>query len=286
MGYSTISYETDDRVARITLNRPDKMNALSLELCDEVEDAVAEADKDPEVRVVVLTGAGGKAFSAGYDLGDDAGEPYTSIEDFSPRLNHDLKFTYSVYNCSKPVIAMINGYCLAGALELAQMCDVRYCSDDSRFGVVETRFANGIATLAMPWVIGERCRELIYTGDMIDADEAYRLGLVNRVFPKADLDDEVTRIAKRMSRVAMPTLVWNKRALNNTRAAAGFQSAMAYGVEACAIMDSSDSEFRHFAELRKTVGVTEAIKWRDSIFAPFESETSWISSRRPNKKNA
>jgi enoyl-CoA hydratase/carnithine racemase len=254
------------------------MNALSLELCDEVEDAVRVADGDPEVRVLIVTGAGGKAFSAGYDLGDET-EKQRTIEHYNTRLNHDLRFTYSVFNCSKPVIAMINGYCLAGGLEFAQMCDIRYCSDDSRFGVVETRFAAGVATLAMPWVIGARCRELIYTGDMIDAEEALRLGLVSRVFPKAELDAEVTRIAKRMSRVALPTLQWNKRAINNTLAASGFHAALQYGVEACSIMDASKSEFEHFDELRASVGVTEAIKWRDAIFAPFDSPRSWVSSR-------
>jgi enoyl-CoA hydratase/carnithine racemase len=278
MAYKTITYTSDDRVAVLTLNRPEKMNALSLELCDEVEDAVHVADVDPDVRVLIVTGAGGRAFSAGYDLGDQTEEGgLDSIEAYSERLNHDLKFTYSVWNCSKPVIAMISGYCLAGALEFSQMCDIRYASDDSRFGVVETRFAAGIATLAMPWVIGTRCRELIYTGDMIDAQEALRLGLVSRVFPKADLETEVMRIAKRMSRVAMPTLQWNKRAIKNTYETMGFRAALAYGVEACAIMDSSPSEFKTFDELRRTKGVTEAIKWRDAIFAPFESPTSWKS---------
>jgi enoyl-CoA hydratase/carnithine racemase len=251
------------------------MNALSLELCDEVEDAVGIADADPEVRVVIVRGAGGRAFSAGYDLSDV--ESQSTVSEYSSRLNHDLRFTYSVWNCSKPVIAMIDGYCLAGGLEFAQMCDLRYASSTSRFGVVETRFSDGVATLAMPWVVGARCRELIYTGDMIDAEEAYRIGLVNRVFQKADLETEVTRIAKRMSRVAMPTLKWNKRAINNTYEAMGFRAALQYGVEACAIMDSSPDEFAHFNELRRTKGVKAAIEWRDGIFAPFESSTSWKS---------
>ena len=85
------------------------------------------------------------------------------------------------------MIAMIDGYCLAGALELAQMCDIRYCSDASKFGVVETRFSDGIATYIMPWILGNRCRELIYTGDTFDGERAFRLGLVDRVFPKTDL---------------------------------------------------------------------------------------------------
>ncbi|MFK4529313.1 enoyl-CoA hydratase/carnithine racemase [Bradyrhizobium japonicum] len=281
MAYTTVLYQVDDRVARITLSRPKKMNALSLKLCAEFQDALAIADHDPDVRVIVVTGAGGQAFSAGFDLDDEEekGSTRRTIEDWKRRHNRDVKFTYSVFECSKPVIAMIDGYCLAGALEFAQMCDIRYCSDDSRFGVTETRFAAGVLILAMPWVIGQRCRELIYTGDMFDAQEAYRLGLVSRVFPKDRLEEEVIRIAKRMSRVALPTLVWNKKALNNTLLTAGFDVALRYGAEACLIMENSDSEFTHFRELQASEGVTAAIKWRDALFAPFESKESWVLSR-------
>ncbi|QOZ36393.1 enoyl-CoA hydratase/isomerase family protein [Bradyrhizobium sp. CCBAU 53421] len=278
MAYSTILYEADDRVARITLNRPNKMNALSLKLCDEFQDALTQAEHDPEVRVIVVTGAGGRAFSAGYDLDDPDnevpfGEPRT-IEHFDRRNSKDFQFNYSPFKCPKPVIAMIEGYCLAGALEFATMCDLRYCSDDSRFAVTETRFAAGVNTLAMPWVIGQRCRELIYTGDMFNSQEAYRLGLVNRVFPKDRFEEEVVRIAKRISRVAMPTLVWNKKALNHALLAAGFDSALQYGAEANLIMENSHSEFKRFGELIRSEGLAAALEWRQSIFAPFESETS------------
>ncbi|MGV7219559.1 enoyl-CoA hydratase/isomerase family protein [Bradyrhizobium sp. UFLA05-112] len=281
MTYSTILYETDDRVARITLNRPEKRNALSLQLCKEFRDAVQRADDDPEVRVVVVKGAGGKAFSAGYDFSDEdeRGKTPQTLDELDWRYKQDEKFQYSVWECSKPVIAQIDGYCLAGGMELAQMCDVRYCSDTTRFGAVEARFAAGIATLSLPWLIGQRCRELIYTGDMFYAEEALRLGLVSRVFPKDRLDEEVTRIAKRMSRVALAVLRRQKQALNNALKASGFDAAMRYGTEACKLISLSETEFKHFRVLQWTEGPSAAIKWRDSIFAPFESETSWSSSR-------
>jgi enoyl-CoA hydratase/carnithine racemase len=272
--YETITYAADDRVAVITFNRPKRMNAMNLKLCREVMDAIAKADADDEVRVIVVTGAGGKAFSAGYDL-DDPDSPMvlgeTGIVEGRWRLNHDLQYTYSAWRCSKPVIAMIDGYCLAGALEFAQMCDIRYASDDSRFGVIETRFAAGVVTLAMPWVIGQRCRELIYTGDEIPAEEAFRLGLVNRVFPKADLEAEVMKIAKRMSRVALAALQWNKRALNQTYETMGFGAAMQYGLEACVMLDVTETpEGKKFNEIQQKDGLTAAIRWRDAQFAPFE----------------
>jgi enoyl-CoA hydratase/carnithine racemase len=271
MAYETITYQTDERVGILTLNRPERLNAFSLKLRDEVVECVKQADRDPNIRVLIVTGAGGRAFSAGYDIKESAQAPKRSVSEWRDRLAGDCDFTYSVWNCSKPVIAMIDGFCLAGALEFAQMCDIRYCSDDASFGVVETRFSNGIATLIMPWVLGARCRELIYTGDRIDAEEALRIGLVNRVFPKAKLRAETIKIAKRMSQVALSCLQWNKRAVNNVYETQGFHAAMRYGIEACTIMDASDTpEYRQFDDIRRSKGLGEALRWRDEQFAKYE----------------
>src|SRR4051794_1483421 len=190
MTYQHLLYSVDDRVAKVVINRPERHNALGKLTVDELIAVLAAADADPEVRVVVITGKGGKAFSAGYDIKESAEAPKRTLVEWRTRMQKDLKFTYAVWDCSKPVIAMIDGFCLAGALEFAQCCDIRYCSSDSRFGVVETRFSNGIATMIMPWILGPRCRELIYSGDMFGADDAFRLGLVDRVFPKEQLEAE------------------------------------------------------------------------------------------------
>jgi enoyl-CoA hydratase/carnithine racemase len=177
VSYETLIYEVDDRVGSITFNRPERMNAFSQLLVGEIMAALTAADADPEVRVVVLSGAGGKAFSAGYDIKETmTGGPRRGEPAWRERLQKDLRFCYAPWDCSKPVIAMIEGHCLAGALEFAQMCDVRYCSDDATFGVLETRFGAGVVTMIMPWILGPACRELIYTGDTIDAAEAQRLG--------------------------------------------------------------------------------------------------------------
>ena len=271
MSYQELIYEVDDRVAILTLNRPERMNALSKRLVDETIAAIAEADADGEVRVIIITGAGGKAFSAGYDIKESAEVPQRTLAEWRERMQKDLKFTYAPWDCSKPVLCVISGFCLAGALEFAQCCDIRYCSDDARFGVVETRFANGIATMIMPWIIGNRCRELIYTGDMFGAEEAYRLGLVDRVFPKSALYAETLKIAKRMSRVALECLKFNKRAINQTFETMGLRTAIQYGSEACAMMDAIGSpEAREFDRLRRSKGLSEALKWRDGQFTPFE----------------
>ena len=271
MAYEFIRYETDDRVATITFDSPARYNAFNSVMKKEFRIAIAEADEDDNIRVIIVTGAGGKAFSTGYDLNDSVGIPQGSVTAWRKRLADDFDFTYTVWACSKPVIAKIDGYCLAGALEFAQMCDIRYCSDDSKFGVVESRFSAGVATLVMPWIIGARCRELIYTGDTIGADEAKEMGLVNRVFPKSELDAETMKIAKRMSLVAMGCLQVNKRAINQTYDTMGFQAATRYGIEACTLLDSTSTpEHAEFSSIRKEKGVKAALKWRDAQFKAYE----------------
>lgn len=271
MSYETLLYNVDDRVAVVAFNRAERMNSFNLKLRQELVAALKTADADPEVRVVIIKGTGGKAFSAGYDIKETADAKQRTMDEWRNLLGEEYRFCLSPWECSKPVIAQIEGHCLAGGLEFAQMCDIRYTSDDSKFGVVETRFSNGILMLAMPWVIGQLSRELIFTGDTFGAAEAMRLGLVNRVFPKADLERETMKIAKRMSRVADACLRWNKRAINNTFETMGFRSALQYGFEACVIMDATETpEYKAFNKLRTTEGLNVALAHLRETFKPYE----------------
>ena len=271
MSYEQLIYAVDERVATLTLNRPERHNALSQQLVDEIMAAVAEADADPEVRVLVLTGGGGKAFSAGYDIKESAQKPKRGLAEWRARMQKDIRFTYSVWDCSKPVIALIDGICFAGALELAMCCDMRYCSEGSSFAAIEARFSNGIATMIMPWVIGQRARKLIYTGDTIDAAEAFRLGLVDGMFAKTELHKEVFKIARRMSRVSLDCLRWNKRSINQAFETMGLRNAIQYGAEASAIMDATGSpEAERFDSIRRSEGLGAALAWRSEQFAPYE----------------
>lgn len=271
MSYEQLLYAIDDRVATLTFNRPECHNALSEVLVDEVIAAVAQADADPEVRVIVITGAGGRSFSSGYDIKESALKPKRTIADWRTRMQKDIKFTYSVWDCSKPVIALVDGFCLAGGLEFAMCCDMRYCSDDSTFASLEARFSNGIATLIMPWLIGHHARRLIYTGDTIDSTEAYRLGLVDKVFTKDTLHAEVLKIAKRMSRVSLDCLKFNKKAINQTFETMGLRNAIQYGSEVSALMDSIGSpEAAQFDSIRREKGMGAALQWRAEQFAPYE----------------
>jgi len=270
-GFQDILYEVEDRVAVLTLNRPDRMNAFGATLRTEFQEAFRRADADPEVRVVVIKGAGGKAWSAGYDIKETATGQSKGVEEWREILGEEMRFCTAPWECSKPVIAMIEGYCLAGAMEVALCCDIRYCSDDSTFGVVETRFSNGILCMIAPWVMGQLSREMIYTGDRFGAAEAKEFGVVNRVFAKPDLEAETMKIAKRMSRVALDCLRWNKRAINQTYETMGFGAALAYGAEAASILDGTETpELKQFNEIRRDQGLKAANAWRKAQFAEFE----------------
>jgi enoyl-CoA hydratase/carnithine racemase len=269
--YETLEVSCDERVAIITLNAPQSLNAISLRMSEEFPAALEFAEENPDIRVIIVRGAGGRAFSSGYDIAEETeGARYTPAT-WAERLEHDLTFTLSVWNCKKPTLAAIEGYCLAGGMEFAGMFDIRYCSDDAKFGVVDTRFSTGVSTLILPWLVGPRCRELIYTGDTIDAARAERIGFVERVFPKEALHVEVLKIAKRMSMVAIECLSVNKQAINQTFEIMGLMAALKAGNTNAVLLNSMDTpEYRRFDEIKREQGMKAALKWRAAQFKPYE----------------
>ncbi|MGZ8528575.1 MAG: enoyl-CoA hydratase/isomerase family protein, partial [Candidatus Limnocylindrales bacterium] len=168
---------------RLVLDRPDRLNALNHELVDALDRAIDAAATDPAVRVVVIEGAG-RAFSAGYDLNEEVDEVIEGPLQWRDLLARDIAVTMRLWDCPKPVIAQVHGYCLAGALELAMACDLIVAADGTKLGEPEIRYGSAPVTLLMPALIGQKkTRELLLTGDLIDAAEAERIGLVNRVVP-------------------------------------------------------------------------------------------------------
>ena len=153
MDYENILYERRGPVAKITLNRPSVLNALSVGLIRDVQAAFDHLETDDAVRAVILMGAG-RAFSAGYDLKETSERPVRGALEWRKRLERDVRFTLRVWDCPKPVIAAVHGYCLAGACDLAMMCDLTIAAEGTFFGEPEIRFGSGVVTLVMPWVIG------------------------------------------------------------------------------------------------------------------------------------
>ncbi|MDT4966380.1 MAG: enoyl-CoA hydratase [Acidobacteriota bacterium] len=197
--YETLLVERRDRVAIITINRPDKRNALNIQTRAEGAQVLEALAVDESIGVVVFTGAGDKAFIAGADIGEFAGR--TALTQRDVMMARSL-FT-AIDSFPKPVIAMINGYCLGGGCELALACDLRIASETASFGQPEINLGiipGGGGTQRLTRLVGEgKSMEMILTGEIIDAQTAYSIGLVNRVVPAADLEAKTMEIANRIA---------------------------------------------------------------------------------------
>jgi enoyl-CoA hydratase/carnithine racemase len=220
-----ILYDVADKVSVVTLNRPDKLNAISAELQHLLEDAFARADDDPTTSVVLLRAAG-RSFCAGYDIG--AKEPGHDDWRSDPLKAHEhlkvqLDFEMMPWAMKKPVIAAVQGHVMGGGCELVMLCDLTIAADNAVFGEPEVRFSSVGPAIVMPAIIGyKKARELLYFGDTIDAQTALSLGMVNRVVPLSELPEASLSWAKRLALISPEALYAAKRAVNRTADAAGF----------------------------------------------------------------
>ena len=210
----TILYEKNGPIAYVTLNRPEKLNALSDDLQLEVRQVLEDAGwGDDEIRVIVLKAAG-RAFSAGFDITTGASEHAAARrERFLQGKGFSASAWWDVFwNNPKPIIAQIQGFCVAGGLATATFCDLRICSEDSKFGAPEIRTGGPYIPAVWPWVVGmTKARELLYTGNLIDAEEAKRLTLVNEVTSAADLEATVEKHALTIAKLPKATVEYNKK---------------------------------------------------------------------------
>src|SRR5512145_308727 len=204
-----VTYAVDGKVGVVTLNRPDKLNAITPELKALLIERFHEADRDPATSVVVLR-AEGRSFSAGYDISPNPARAARrgNALAWHESLTDDIRLEMTPWDMNKPVIASVQGHCLGGGCELMMLCDLAIAADDAVFGEPEIRFSNVGPGLVMPFVIGlKRARELLYLGDTIDARTALQYGMVNRVVPRADLEAATLKLARRMALISPEALV-------------------------------------------------------------------------------
>ena len=220
-----VLYEKKDKIGYVTINRPEAMNALNREVQNSLREVWGEIEEDADVFVAILTGAGGKAFSAGADLKE--GEGATSQRGVS-YIKGFLSRGPTARELSKPLIAAIDGYCLAGGLELALACDIRIASERASFGCPETRWSllHGYGALVMPWTVHlSNVMELLLTGERIDAQEAWRIGLVSRVVAIDKLMSTAEQIASQICEKA-PLAVRVTKELARRREREGLDMAL------------------------------------------------------------
>jgi enoyl-CoA hydratase len=252
--YKTLIYEKKENIGLLTINRPEKLNAISNELISELKKLLDEIENDEELRALIITGAGDKAFVAGADIK----ELVDRDARLGRRVSQERQEVFSrIENLPVPVIAAVNGYALGGGLELALACSIRICSEKAQFGAPEVKL--GIipgdgGTQRLPRLVGlGRAMEMILTGDFIDAQEAYRIGLVNKVLPQEELMDKAMDLAKKIASRPPLAVRFAKEAVNRSQegdAASGFALESYLHALSCTTEDKKEG-VSAFLEKRK-----------------------------------
>lgn len=278
-----------ERITYLTLNRPNKLNALNRELLAEFQRACFEFGEDPEARVMVIKGAG-RAFSSGYDMseaadnmaglgGDSADVWYDSMADMA------RQYINTVWSIPKAFVAQVHGYCLAGAMDLASWCDITYSADNALYGYPPVREVSIAVTSFWPYLVGRKlANEINFTGDFIEAERAYDFGMVNKVVPLNQLDDEVYALAQRIALVPRQSVKYCKRFVNEIYEMQGMRTAVHLAAVYGAIEHGSPIEEGHdeFYRIQREQGLKAAYEWRDKAFAQWDLRPD-MRSRRLDK---
>ena len=251
-------------VALLTLNRPDKLNAINVQVIEALDAALDAAEADDAVRTIVVAGAG-RAFSAGFDLDMGVGASKPDPADVRHALENDFRINLRFWDSPKPTIAAVHGYCLGSAMELALACDLTLAAEDCRFGEPEVKFGSGIVALLLPWLAGPKAAKyLLLTGeDRASAAEMQAMGLVNRVVPAASLIDEAIALAMRIAANDAQAVRLTKQAINRSLDIGGMRQALLAALETDVVIETNETaESREFNAILKRDGAKAAIAWR------------------------
>jgi len=271
MAHETILYEPDGGVARITLNRSEKLNAISWQMQEELQRALWQADRDPAVHVVTLRGAG-RSFSAGYDIEPPRAEGMThaagqhTMERDIWGLEQATRMRNALWEMHKPVIAGIHGHCLAGGTDVAFLCDIVIAADDAKIGYPPVRALGSPVNHMWTYLVGPQwAKRMLLTGDTISGVEAERIGLVLKSVPSERLDAELDDLAGRMALIDVDLLAANKRIVNMALELMGAQTMQRMATERDAIARQAPV-VTEFYQMAKEKGLKAALEWRDNRF--------------------
>lgn len=263
-----VLFAHEDGIAVVTLNRPDRLNAMNRDMLRRLQEVCDDIESDAEIRAVVVAGAG-RAFCTGFDLKEQAAAPPQGRAEWRPVLRQDFDGVMRFWHLSKPTVAAVGGHALAGGMELALACDLTVAADNAVFGEPELRFGAGIVAMLLPWMTGpKQAKELLLTGtDTVSADQALAMGLVNRVVPAGTEVDTAVRLAKDMAVVDPALMQATKRAINRSYRIMGMDDALEAALEADLEIEGVGSpDKREFLEIARTKGLGAAIAWRDRRF--------------------
>lgn len=261
-----------EHVLRLTMNRPEKRNALSNNLRGRILKALEDADRDDSVRVTILRGAG-SCFSAGYDLAPEGEQPFPfhAPGGAGQWARHVVEGAFRIWDMAKPVIAQVHGWCLAGGSELATACDLVYVADDAQIGYPPVRMMSPPDNQFHAWLCGLRpAMEMMLTGDAISGTHAVEIGFATRAFPAASLENEVLAIAERVAKIPTDMQQINKRSVHRAMEIMGLRAAIRAGTEMQALAMTTDSSRATFEKLRE--GVTKTLDARDAAFKDYRKK--------------
>jgi enoyl-CoA hydratase len=267
--YQTIHLARSGTVALLTLARPERLNAIDKRMLNELQQALDEVERDDDLRVLVVQGAGGN-FSSGFDLKEQMEARPTGPDAWRQILDRDFSTVMRFWHLRKPTIAAVQGYCLAGGCELALACDITIAAEDAIFGEPELKFGAGIVVMILPWLVGpKRAKEIILTGaDRIAAPEAARIGLINRVVPPDQVEAAALALAQHIAVIDPALVQQTKRAINQSFEIMGLVDALDAALDIdLAIEGKGSDDKRKFMEIARKDGLRQAIAWRDARFA-------------------
>jgi enoyl-CoA hydratase/carnithine racemase len=279
MAYATIIVEKLGPVARLTLNRPERANALNQTMLVEIGAALDAAQADVDVRALIVRGAG-TAFSSGFDLKEQMERQPRGVDAWRDILRRDFDTVMRFWHFPRPTIAAVRGPCLAGACELALACDLTIAADDAFFGEPELKFGAGIVAMILPWIVGPKvAKEIIFTGeDRIPAARAREIGMVNRVVPAAELDAAALALAQHIAAIDPELVKQTKRAINRALEAQNMLQALEEALAIDLTIEGAGSPDKaQFMEIARRDGLKAALAWRDARF-PGGRETNSTSS--------
>ncbi|MGO8063989.1 enoyl-CoA hydratase/isomerase family protein [Rhizobium leguminosarum] len=258
--------ELADGVLSLTLNRPHRLNALTMEIYGHIRDAVTAASLDDNVDVIVIKG-NGRAFSSGFDL-----KAQMSDQTMEQKLTNQHTVAngarWAIWNCRKPVVAAVHGYCLAGALELVLPTDFTISTESCLFGVPEVLFGGGPAFNMFPWMMGhKKAKQIILMGEQFSAQQAYEVGLVNKVVADDALEETTQKYVERLKKLPRGAAWINKQGLNRAYEATGMVPFINNWPDMLTVLAQIPDETRDgFKEKVQREGVSAGIKFRDGLF--------------------
>lgn len=283
----SVLYEKDGRIARITLNRPDVMNAIDLEMPQALAEAVARADHDPDIHVMVLSGAG-RAFCAGYDLQAFAeapgGNPGVQEMPWDPMQDYQFMWAnteafMSLFRAMKPVICKVHGFAVAGGSDIALCSDLVFMAEDAQIGYMPARVWGSSTTAMWVYRVGaERAKRMLFTGDKITGREAEEMGLVLKAVPADRLDDAVEEMAARMASVPVNQLAMQKLVINQAMEGAGLQATQR-------LATVFDGVTRHSPEGVNFKRRSEDVGWKQAVQERDEGTFDWTRYEELPRRN-